>query len=243
MCCLNANGSNVAGLIASGVAAATLLLTAADQPAARQANAPSYLSAQDGGLMQEGKELLQDAQQAVQDAKDLMQDELDPDAMMQAWIDANKTGEHHRMLDDMIGTFNADMTMINAPGAPPQQATGTCVNTWVLDGRYVKTEFTAVFEGMDFKGLGFTGYSNADKEFQGIWMDSMSTHIEYAKGHGHDNGLHMTTTMTDPIMGQKMKIDESFTIQSRDQHTFTRKTIAPDGTVVGEMTIVYTRAG
>ncbi len=198
---------------------------------------------QDGGLMQEGRVLLQDSKDAAQDAMDGAQDELDPDAMMEAWMKAGTPGEHHKLLDDIVGNFTAEMTMVNGPDMPEETMTGKCVNTWVLDGRYVQTEFYGAWGDMPFKGLGFTAYSNADNEVQSIWMDSFSTLMEMATGTMDiDNRtMHLTAKTTDPAIGMKVDVDEVFTIHSRDTHTFVRRSLMPDGTEMHKMTIVYTR--
>lgn len=198
-------------------------------------------------ITQEAKNLLQDAkhdaQHGVQDAMQEAQDEFDPDAMMEAWLKAGTPGEHHKLLDDIVGNFTAEMTMSNGPGQPEEKMTGRTVNTWVLDGRYIQSEFYGDFNGMPFKGLGFTAYSNADQEIQSIWMDSLSTLMEMSTGTMDldKKTMHMTAKTNDPAMGMKVDVDEVFTIISRDKHTFVRRTLMPDGTEVNKMTIVYTR--
>ena len=169
------------------------------------------------------------------------QDEIDPE--MQAWMDANKLGKHHEMLNKLIGTYKADMTMYMAPGAPPEKYTGTMVNTWVLDGRYVRSEFTSDFAGMEFKGIGYTGYSNADKQMQGIWMDSTGTAIEYMQGTVDlESGVaNMSSTSTNPVTGEKMQIKEVFKIHGPDKHSMTRAMVIPGMGEVPQMEIVYTK--
>ncbi len=216
-----------------------------DKKADKQPAAAVVVQDSPTSITQEAKNLLQDAKHdAMHNAQDAMQDEMpDTEDMVAAWIKANQLGPHHEMLNDLIGTFHSEITMTSFPGAPEETATGVMVNTWVLGGRYVQGKFSGDFAGMEFTGLSYTAYSNADKEYQGIWMDSMGTAIEFSSGPGslEDKSLNMTATSTNPMTGDKMDVVESFTIQSHDQHTYTRSEVAGNGMVTSTMTIVYTR--
>lgn len=251
MCCIKGNPALTSGAGILVITAAIVAVNNGDHKndqkntkADEQPAAALVIQDSPASITQEAKNLLQDAKHgAMQDAKEAVQDEMDDDDMMAAWIKANKLGVHHEMLNDLIGTFRADITMTSFPGAPEETATGTMVNAWVLGGRYVEGRFSGDFNGTPFTGLSYTAYSNADKQYQGIWMDSMGTAIEFSSGPGNleDKSFSMNTTSTNPMTGDKMNVKESFTIQSHDQHTYTRSEVADDGTVISNMTIVYTR--
>src|SRR5208337_4309968 len=46
-------------------------------------------------------------------------------AAMDAWMKVATPGEGHKVLEPMIGSWNAAITMWEGPGAPPQQSVGT----------------------------------------------------------------------------------------------------------------------
>src|SRR5438034_10300694 len=85
---------------------------------------------------------------------------MDEKAMMEAWAKVAAPGEAHRWLEPVVGTWDAKITMWMAPGAPPQESTGTSENKWVLGGRFVEQRYEGKCMGQPFSGLGYTGHDN-----------------------------------------------------------------------------------
>jgi len=146
------------------------------------------------------------------------------DAMMQAWMEANKVGENHRLLDFQVGRWEAKSKFFSPdPNAPATEGTATETNTWVLDGRYLRSNYDCPdFMGMPFKGIGFTGYDNSRKQYVSIWMDSMSTGI--MQTYGTYDAATKTFTYTgeadDPMSGGKYKMRQVLKVVDNDHHTF-----------------------
>ncbi|MEJ5166924.1 MAG: DUF1579 family protein, partial [Thermoanaerobaculia bacterium] len=44
-----------------------------------------------------------------------------------------------------------------------------------LGGRFLIMEYEGTFEGMKFEGMAITGYDNAKKKYQTIWIDNFGT--------------------------------------------------------------------
>src|SRR5215212_5819504 len=61
----------------------------------------------------------------------------DPAADFEAFMKANQPGEHHAHLKQFVGTFDVDMEVVMAPGAPPQKTKGRQKSELVFDGRYL----------------------------------------------------------------------------------------------------------
>jgi hypothetical protein len=55
---------------------------------------------------------------------------------MQKWTAYMTPGDMHQMLAKANGSWNEEMTMWSAPGAPPQTLTASCEMNMVMDGRY-----------------------------------------------------------------------------------------------------------
>lgn len=159
-----------------------------------------------------------------------------------AWMEAGSPGEMHMRLEPMVGTFDAAMKFWMAPGEPPMEASGVAVNTWILDGRFLRCDFTSDMMGMQFVGIGFTGYDNAAKTFVGSWMDNVSTAILNHKGKAGDSPrvIEMKGEFTDPS-GAVTKDRHHTRIISNDQHFFEMFHTGPDGAEVKVMEITYTR--
>ncbi|MBC9796317.1 DUF1579 domain-containing protein [Sinomicrobium weinanense] len=135
-------------------------------------------------------------------------------AMMEAWNAYKAPGEMHKMLAMDEGEWNAEITHWADPSAPPEKAKGTEVCKMVMGGRYLKTSFTSEIMGQPFKGLGYTGYDNAKKEFISTWIDDMGTGMMIARGpapEGDSNTMEMKGTMVDPMTGEDMKVREVLT--------------------------------
>ncbi len=163
-------------------------------------------------------------------------------AEMEAMMKAGTPGEAHQKLAPMIGTFDVKVTMWNTPTAPPMESTGKSVNTWVLGNRWVAENFEGNFMGMPFVGIGYTGYDNVTKQYQGTWMDSMSTGVMTSTGKAEgDNAYSFDSTMPDPASGKNVPMKSKGTIVNKNKHVMEMWAPAPDGKMFKMMEITYTR--
>ena len=53
-------------------------------------------------------------------------------------VDVTTPGRHHRVLDDLIGTWSVEYTMRTGPDGASMVARGTVERSWVLGGRFVR---------------------------------------------------------------------------------------------------------
>lgn len=162
--------------------------------------------------------------------------------MMAAWEAAATPGEHHRLLDRFVGTFDAEVSYWMDPAAPPQVSHGTMVNEWILDGHHLKESYSGDMMGEPFEGLGLWSYDNAAKTYRGLWTDSMSTGWSIAAGYANDGGKSFTmhATDTDPMTGEPMHSEDTIEVVDENTHKMTRMGIMGDQRVK-MMEIVYTR--
>lgn len=163
-------------------------------------------------------------------------------AMMEAWMKASTPGENHKLLEPMVGTFDAKVMMWE-PGAAPSESAGVSVNTWILGGRFVQQKFNGTYMGMPFEGVGFTGYDNVKKKFIGSWMDSMGTMMMVSVGTGDATGKVLTfeCEMDDPMTGKPCKIREVARVVDANKHVFEMFGPDPAGKEYKMMEITYTR--
>jgi len=167
----------------------------------------------------------------------------DQKAMMEAMMKAMTPGEPHKLLDNMVGTFDAKVSSWMQPGAPPMVSNGTSVNSWILGGRFVEQKFNGSFMGQPFNGLGYTGYDNVKKQYWGSWMDSMSTGVMLSTGSTSDSGKtwKFTASMPDPMTGKDAPVEEKITVTDKDHHMLEMWSPGPDGKMYKMMEIAYTR--
>lgn len=165
------------------------------------------------------------------------------EAEMQAWMAASMPGEHHKHLDAIVGSWTADTKFwMNGPDAPADRSMGVMINSWTLDGRFVRHEYTGSSMNMPFRGVGYMGYDNIAKAYTGMWMDTMSTNM--MTHQGQCDADHKVFTMTgefkDP-MGKMIKSREVITLVDKDTHTMFMYHTEPGGKEMKVGEIIYKR--
>ncbi len=170
----------------------------------------------------------------------------DAAAMEAAWMKLMETNEHHERLKAMEGNWDAAMKHWMDPSAPPMEATGTMHNTLIHGGRFVQHEFKGDFMGQPFTGSGTFGYNNGSQQYEGTWVDNMSTGTMFLTGT-YDDKTKTYTCTADMNMGKEMgtvKMRETVTIIDNDHHTLTMYQTMPGMPQEAKvMEIAYTRAG
>ncbi len=167
--------------------------------------------------------------------------EMSPDQMFAMLEELATPGEQHAFLGMTIGTFDAELDIYMAPGAPPESASGTMVNSWIMDGRYVRGDYDGEFMGRPFQGISMSGFDNATQTFQGTWMDTMSTGMMPTSAGVRDGSkITFERTMYDPMMEQWVDQREVLTIESQDFHKLEMFNVT-DGEEMKTMEIRYRR--
>lgn len=163
--------------------------------------------------------------------------------MMEVWMKLAQPGEQHKLLQPLVGTFNAEVTTWEGPGAAPQRSTATSENTWVLGGRFMYQVVKGSFAGEPFEGLGYLGYDNYKKVYVGVWMDSMGTGLMLSEGTVDAGGKVFTFTseMDDPVSGKKLRFRETLKVLDGGKLLTEMFVTGPDGKEFKNMEIVYTR--
>ena len=177
------------------------------------------------------------AQEAKKDAAP------DQKAMMEAMMKAMMPGDAHKLLDNMVGTFDVKVTAWMMPGTPPTDGKGTAVSTWILGGRYVEQKFTGQFMGMPFEGLGYTGYDNVKKTYWSTWVDNMGTGVMTSTGSTGDGGKtwKFMSSMPDPMTGKDTPEESRLVVADHDHYTMEMWSPGPDGKMAKMMEIAYSR--
>jgi len=164
-------------------------------------------------------------------------------AMMEAWTKFATPGPGHKVLEPLVGSWNAEITSWLAPGAPAIKGTGTAENTWVLGGRYLHQAYRGEWEGRTYEGIGVTAYDNFKKQYLSTWMDTMGTGILLFAGAADPTGQVMAfaAEMDDVVTGKKATVREVVRIVSQDKHIMEMYGPGTDGKEFKNMEIVYTR--
>ncbi|MEO8231566.1 MAG: DUF1579 domain-containing protein [Ignavibacteriota bacterium] len=147
--------------------------------------------------------------------------DADQDVMMKEWQAYMAPGPEHEMLTSMVGEWEGDITMWMDPSQPPQTMKGTTTYESVMDGRYVVGKFSGMMMGMPFNGMDISGFDNALKVFQNVWIDNMGTGIMNLEGTYDKNTKTITYKgkMVTPN-GSKADVREVIKIIDKDHSNF-----------------------
>jgi hypothetical protein len=163
------------------------------------------------------------------------------DDMMAQWIKMNSPNENHEFLAKHLdGSWTCQTSFWMMPGGEPQKSTGTSVNKSILGGRYVHADFSGDMMGQPFSGVGIYTYNNATKEYENLWIDSVSTGLMLTKGARDGNKINWTNEYTDPMTGAKRT---SRSVTTFGENTFTHEMFenGPDGKEFKTLELVYTK--
>jgi hypothetical protein len=153
---------------------------------------------------------------------------VDSATAMKAMMEAGTPGAEQAMLAKDNGTWKAEVTMWEKPGAAPMTSKGTLSNKMILGGRYQVTSFKGDMMGMPFEGTGTTGYDNARKVYVSTWTDNMSTGIMNMEGTYDAASRTMTFTgkMLCPANGKWCEMKQ--VMKKLDDNTEIMEMYGPD---------------
>jgi len=100
----------------------------------------------------------------------------------------NGPGAGQKLMEKMVGDWDV-VKSIFPRGKEPVRTKGTCRQTMMHDGRFLKSEFT--FEekdGTKTSGLGILGFDPKTDTFTSVWTDSRSTRMSLRQSEGKFNG-------------------------------------------------------
>jgi len=153
---------------------------------------------------------------------------VDDSTAMKAMMEVGTPGPEQAMLAKDNGTWKAEVTMWEKPGAAPATSKGTLSNKMILGGRYQVTTFKGDMMGMPFEGTGTTGYDKARKVWVSTWTDNMSTAIMNMEGTYDEASRTMTFTgkMLCPANGKWCELKQ--VMKKLDDKTEVMEMYGPD---------------
>ena len=166
--------------------------------------------------------------------------------MEAAWKKASTPTAEHALLRDLAGKWKVTTKFWMMPGSDPEVGKGTSTATMVLDGKFLKEEFSGTFMGQGFKGVGYTGFDTVSSEFNSVWMDSMSTTTMTTTGTYNPTAktLVFLGNMSCPMSApEKVRVRSELHLIDSNHHTFTMYGADPQGQEHKSMEINYTRVG
>jgi hypothetical protein len=131
------------------------------------------------------------------------EEKKDAQAFMEKYRTAGIPGDHHKLLGKLEGSWITKTKGWMEPGKPPTESIGTCEQRLVLDGRFLRQEYSGDMMGVPFTGINFLGYDNHTKKYVSVWFESTSTGIYYFEGTSSADNRTITQECSydDPAKG------------------------------------------
>lgn len=169
----------------------------------------------------------------------------DSATMMKNWMAYMTPAAPHEMMAKWSGTWTGDITMWQAPGAPPQTSKGTVVYKMIMGNRYQLGNYSGQMMGQAMEGMSTLAYDNAKKLFVNTWIDNMGTGLMKMEGPWDETTKTLTLAGKgiDPTAGSAKEIDMREVLKVIDDNTQLMEMYGPgpDGKEFKMMEIKYTR--
>jgi Protein of unknown function (DUF1579) len=163
-------------------------------------------------------------------------------AMMEAWVKYATPGDAHKKMAALEGSWTAKVSQWMAPGAPAAESTATAEFKMILGGRYLSQSFSGTMMGQPFHGFGISGFDNAKKVTQTVWMDTFGTGMLQMTGSWDAAGaLTETGSMDDFMTGKPMSFKAQMHMADNDHIHYEMWMSGPDGKMFKDLDIAYTR--
>lgn len=159
-----------------------------------------------------------------------------------AALAAEQPNEHHAHLARLVGQWQARVRFY-FPGQEPVESRAIVVNEMSLDGRFLVGNYKGEFMRRPVLGMQIDGYDNSKQKHTGIWIDNLSTAVNYFEGDCSDDGnvITMISHGVDPASGKPKVTKSVTTINSTSNYTYQGWEKVGDGEFVKVMEAVYNK--
>ncbi len=166
------------------------------------------------------------------------------EAKMQEMMKMGAPNENHQKLEPIVGTWTSSSKWWMSAEAPAEESQGTSVNSWIMNGRFLKQEFKGEAMGKPFEGMNITGYDNLKGEYSSLWIDSMSTGMMTSSGHFNPEGTvyEESGSFACPMTGEKDRwFRSAMKLIDSGHYTYEMFMKDSDGKEFRGMEIIYER--
>ena len=113
----------------------------------------------------------------------------------------------------------------------------------ILDGRFLRSVYSAELDGAAVVGMGIEGYDNYLQQHKAVWMDTLGTSVHAYAGTCNEDGsvITMESQHADPVTGKIKTATGVTTIHGRDRFTYEQWDEQDGGEPFRSMLINYRR--
>ena len=130
-------------------------------------------------------------------------------ADMARMMELAQPGPEHEELARGAGEWDQKIimwlpAMEGMPEMPPMESNAIAKHTMVLGGRFLMTEGSGSFMGMDVATINFVGYDRRNEEYVTVGLDTMGTYFITARGKRGEDGVLRLHGVDDDPMGRQV---------------------------------------
>ncbi len=164
---------------------------------------------------------------------------------MEDMMASMQPGEHHKVLERFVGTWEGDVEFWFAPGTEAMKSHGTIRREWIMDGRFVIEHVEAESSGMPFKGMGIVGYNTIENKYENVWLENMATWISTSSGtyDAAKKTFTFTGEMLDPQTGKRVKQRSVIDCSTPGREVMSGYCPGPDGKEYKNFSGVFVKKG
>jgi hypothetical protein len=153
-----------------------------------------------------------------------------------------KPTPEHEALSKEVGVWDGEASVWMSPDAPPEKSQGVETNK-MLGKFWLVSEYEGEMMGAKFTGRMNLGYDPVKKKYVGVWVDSISPHLQTVEGDYDDatRTLTMTMTGTDFMTGQPSTAKVLTRYVDADHKVFEMHAPGEGGKTTKVMETKYTR--
>jgi hypothetical protein len=157
-----------------------------------------------------------------------------------AAADATKPGPEHAFLAKRAGEYTRTVKFVAQPNA--DASAGTAKISVTLGGRFIVEENTDTVFGRQVSGTRVYGFNHITKQYEAVWMYTMSTAMLFLTGTSPDGGKTIDLTgMSQNHRGDKIPIHATIRQVDDDQFVVTLMSTGADGKEAAFQETTYTR--
>lgn len=164
-------------------------------------------------------------------------------AYEQALQAANALSPTHKILEELIGNWNLDISLWPEPSKPPKKFSGSEIAEPLFDGRFVRSKSTLQIGNKARISETTLGFDNFREAFLSFSIESDSNQIVHSRGTLKPDGktIDFMAVTTDPVSRIQYRIVSQILLVNKNKRTLTVWEIFPTGEKVKTMFIVYNR--
>jgi hypothetical protein len=128
-------------------------------------------------------------------------------AMMEKAKKFTEPSKHHKLMEKFLGKWNTETRIFMGTQATPAEK-GTAESSWLMDGRWLKSESKGTMMGAPFTSVSILGYDNFKQSYVNTTVTTADTAMVRVEGDLDPGGkaLLMYGTLDEYLTGEHDKM-------------------------------------